>query len=388
MNSGFVFGQEKVDIVPMSMSNPDLWPETRPLLPVTRQDNVHRMQGEAETEQRPPPSRAVSLRSAVVSSSDDELELFAGERERGNEGEENEDPWTDARHTNANPRLRSQAGGRWRVPHASAGPVPFDPFREIEMAADPKEGYDADSLDYDTIYNSVFQNELRAKTVTEFRRQSYFRWMIVFLIGIATGVVAFAVDSLTELLSQLKLELTNHLEVACGGCFDVPFGLWTGFAVALVAISAIFVAFFEPVAAGSGIPEIKCYLNGVKIPRIVRLNTLIAKVVGTVFGVSAGLPLGKEGPLIHSGAILAAGISQGASQTAGLSTPFFRDFRNDTAKRDFVACGAAAGIAAAFGAYDISSSKLLLSFFPRHSSFFQFNLLFLSSFRFFFGTDQ
>lgn len=28
----------------------------------------------------------------------------------------------------------------------------------------------------------------------------------------------------------------------------------------------------QPVAAGSGIPQIKCYLNGVKIPHVVRLK--------------------------------------------------------------------------------------------------------------------
>lgn len=31
---------------------------------------------------------------------------------------------------------------------------------------------------------------------------------------------------------------------------------------------------FQPIAAGSGIPQIKCYLNGVKIPRVVRLKVL------------------------------------------------------------------------------------------------------------------
>lgn len=30
----------------------------------------------------------------------------------------------------------------------------------------------------------------------------------------------------------------------------------------------------QPIAAGSGIPQIKCYLNGVKIPRVVRLKVI------------------------------------------------------------------------------------------------------------------
>ena len=59
-----------------------------------------------------------------------------------------------------------------------------------------------------------------------------------------------------------------------------------------------------------GIPEVKCYLNGLDIPRLVRFKTLVCKAVGIVFAVCAGLPLGKEGPMVHMGAIIAAAVSQ------------------------------------------------------------------------------
>ena len=68
--------------------------------------------------------------------------------------------------------------------------------------------------------------------------------------------------------------------------------------------------------------------------------------------VASELPVGKEGPMIHIGGIVGAGLSQGKSSTLGIDTAFskFQAFRNDKEKREFIACGTAAGVAAAFGA--------------------------------------
>ena len=100
-------------------------------------------------------------------------------------------------------------------------------------------------------------------------------------------------------------------------------------------------------AGGSGIPEIKCILNGMKIPYSVRIKTIVVKLLGVACAVAGGLPVGKEGPMIHAGAIVAAGLSQGKSTTFGWDTTWsrFSFFRNDIEKRDFIASGAAAGVA-------------------------------------------
>lgn len=68
-----------------------------------------------------------------------------------------------------------------------------------------------------------------------------------------------------------------------------------------------------------------------------------------MFSVAGGLAVGKEGPMIHTGAVIAAGVSQGRSTTFGRDFHMFEMFRTDHEKRDFVAGGAAAGVAAAFG---------------------------------------
>lgn len=67
----------------------------------------------------------------------------------------------------------------------------------------------------------------------------------------------------------------------------------------------ISVSFPQPVAAGSGIPEIKCYLNGVKVPGVVRLRTVVCKAAGVLFSVAGG----KEGPGVFI--LLGEGVSEG-----------------------------------------------------------------------------
>ncbi|XP_010776943.1 H(+)/Cl(-) exchange transporter 7-like [Notothenia coriiceps] len=134
------------------------------------------------------------------------------------------------------------------------------------------------------------------------------------------------------------------------GGLSISLILWAVLNSVIVMMGAILVAFFEPIAAGSGIPQIKCYLNGVKIPRVVRLKTLVVKVFGVICSVVGGLAVGKEGPMIHSGAVVAAGVSQGRSTSLKRDFKIFEYFRRDTEKRDFVSAGAAAGVSAAFGA--------------------------------------
>ena len=51
----------------------------------------------------------------------------------------------------------------------------------------------------------------------------------------------------------------------------------------------------EPLAAGSGIPEVKTYLNGVHIKGLLTLRTLATKLSGITFSIAAGLIAGGWG---------------------------------------------------------------------------------------------
>lgn len=127
--------------------------------------------------------------------------------------------------------------------------------------------------------------------------------------------------------------------------WNSPFLAFLFYQTVFAIIASLFV-YIEPVSGGSGIPEVKCFLNGIDLPRIVRFKTLVCKVVGVTFSVAAGLPVGKEGPMVHSGSVVAAGISQGKTRLWGKDTSFskFSDFRNDREKRGelftyFIYCG-------------------------------------------------
>ena len=93
-------------------------------------------------------------------------------------------------------------------------------------------------------------------------------------------------------------------------------------------------------AAGSGIPEIKTILSGFVIPHFLDLKVLIVKAVGSVFAVSTGMCLGKEGPFVH--------ISTCVAYLVGMRFPKYRE--NGRKLREVLAAGCSSGLAVAFGA--------------------------------------
>lgn len=246
--------------------------------------------------------------------------------------------------------------------------------------------YEPDESEVWRAYVAQLHFTNRGQWWTTSKKRALKRWVLTFLIGVSQALVATFCNFATKSLSRYKFETvygllaarynfntaatapnaeddllmnddhatgTDGLESSqkpqsFGGSAFLAFLFYQ----TLFAIIASLFVYVEPVSAGSGIPEIKCFLNGIDLPRVVRIKTLFCKVIGITFSVAAGLPVGKEGPMVHSGAVVAASISQGKTTFMGVDTSFskFSDFRNDREKRDFVACGAAAGVASAFGA--------------------------------------
>ncbi|MGC1245885.1 MAG: chloride channel protein, partial [Spirulinaceae cyanobacterium] len=111
--------------------------------------------------------------------------------------------------------------------------------------------------------------------------------------------------------------------------------IWVLPTVGLVfgCLAGLVIEKLSPAAAGGGIPQVKAVLAQFSIP--LSLRVALVKLVGTILILGAGLTLGRRGPTVHIGAALAAQLSSWVP-----NSPEHR--------RQLIAAGAAAGLAAGF----------------------------------------
>ncbi|KAJ7538540.1 hypothetical protein O6H91_11G053500 [Diphasiastrum complanatum] len=203
-----------------------------------------------------------------------------------------------------------------------------------------------ESLDYEIVANELLNQDWRTRAPTEKLQYTIGKWVLAFMVGLFTGVVAFSINMAVENLAGVKFLATVSL-------MDLKrtllaYALYTGSNMLLVLLSAMLCIFIAPAAAGSGIPEVKAYLNGLDIPEAFAGRTLLVKIFGSIGSVASGLVCGKAGPLVHIGACIAFLLGQGNSKVHILPWNWLVLLDNDRDRRDLVTCGAAAGLAAAF----------------------------------------
>lgn len=154
-------------------------------------------------------------------------------------------------------------------------------------------------------------------------------------LGLAVGLVAGLVISLFRFALQygetFRSHFYNNLVLALN---NSQLWLWLAGLTAVAAILTMLIK-LEPLASGSGIPQVKGALLN-----LIEMNwwrVLWVKIVGGVLAISAGLSLGREGPSIQLGAMTAQGLARLTNQPK-------------TEEHYLLSSGAAAGLAAAFNA--------------------------------------
>ncbi|KAI3509290.1 hypothetical protein L1887_24460 [Cichorium endivia] len=205
-----------------------------------------------------------------------------------------------------------------------------------------------ESLDYEILENDLFKQDWRSRKKVEIFQYVLMKWTLALLIGLLTGLVAFSNNLGVENIAGFKFLLTSRFMLQHR--YIEAFGVFSGINLVLAVLAALLCAYIAPAAAGSGIPEVKAYLNGIDSHSILAPSTLFVKIFGSIFGVAAGFVVGKEGPMVHTGACIANLLGQGGSRKYHLTWKWLRYFKNDRDRRDLITCGSAAGVAAAFRA--------------------------------------
>lgn len=174
-------------------------------------------------------------------------------------------------------------------------------------------------------------NKLRAKR-REVRRAKR-EYVKLVLEGIVVGGFSGLVVSIFRLALSKAEVFRNSLIDFSGQKF-----LMAILGIIILAF-AMFIVYFvierEPLATGSGIPQVKAELKGKMDQNW--LGIIIAKVLGGIFAIGGGLSLGREGPSIQLGAMVGKGVSKISKKL-------------QAHKDILITAGAAAGLSAAFGA--------------------------------------
>ncbi|KAJ3693408.1 hypothetical protein LUZ60_008888 [Juncus effusus] len=205
-----------------------------------------------------------------------------------------------------------------------------------------------ESLDYELIENDLFSQNWRSRGKAHKYKYVILKWTFCLLIGFLVAAIGFFNNLAVENIAGFKLVSVSNLMDSerywAALCF------FAGSNLVLVLFASAITSFISPAAGGSGIPEVKAYLNGVDAPNIFSIKTLIVKILGSITAVSSSLHVGKAGSMVHIGACVAYIFGQGGSRKYQLTCDWLRYFKNDRDRRDLVTIGAGAGIAAAFRA--------------------------------------
>ena len=171
------------------------------------------------------------------------------------------------------------------------------------------------------------------KTIKTLEKNTWKDSLLLVLEGAVVGILAGLIAVLYRYcLSFAEKGLYATLDMING---NVGYILLWFVALILMAFLVTIIVKWEGMSAGSGIPQVSGEIRGYLHPCWWRV--IVAKIVGGTTCILGGLSLGREGPSIQLGAMIAKGFSKVRKH-------------EKTKEIAMLSCGAGAGLAAAFNA--------------------------------------
>lgn len=156
-----------------------------------------------------------------------------------------------------------------------------------------------DSLDFDMMRSKIFLERKHQSM------QTIMLWTAHGLCGVLMGFLAFILSYCEDNITAWRAStVQNIIDRRGDDKLYVAYIFYMSLSVILVSVAAYLTVYIGPGAMGSGIAEVMGLLNGVNYAKAIDLSTLFVKIFGTLFAVTGGLCIGKEGPLVHIGCII------------------------------------------------------------------------------------
>jgi len=210
----------------------------------------------------------------------------------------------------------------------------------------------------DWVADSESQNKARLARSKNVFTISHFlmacrSWLVLALSGAVIGAIAVVLTLSTSWLADLREGhcgtswYLNESSCCLGqedGCtawvqhhWAVSYLIYVFLSVMFAVSASYLVSSSAPLAAGSGISEIKCIVQGFNAPKFLDKTVLVVKCLTLPLVIASGLSVGKEGPSVHYAACVGNIFA---------SKLIKQDFRK---RSDIIIACCAAGVAVAFG---------------------------------------
>lgn len=121
-------------------------------------------------------------------------------------------------------------------------------------------------MDYTTIYNKSYRTELYLNFFNVSGNYEWLRWILSFVIAVCIGLMAWGAKTVIKKVTHIKFEwVQDQMDKNEILYYIFAFFIYLSINMCLAIAGSLIAVLYEPTAAGSGIPEVKAYLNGTKV---------------------------------------------------------------------------------------------------------------------------